>query len=206
MNVPTSTAAVAANLALALGGALLALSASLAARPATRGSHFGWGVISGLACAILGLAAAIRAADSGGLLAALLHLVTVVLAGALAALSLPPRSPEPTGNTTLGAVGRGLAWLALVGLPPTLGFHAKVTLYRALLIAGWGWMAALAMAISAVLLLPALREIRSFRAGALSGPRAVSVMALIALTVVLGCYPYLWLVVNAIAGRIAGSG
>jgi len=197
---PTTTS----GLALALGGGLLLISAYLTARPGAGASRFGWAIVNGLAYAILGMAAAIRTEASGGFRAALLQLAAVVLAGALAALSFP--RGESRAGEGLGAVGRGLAWFALVGLPPTVGFHAKVTLYRALLVAGWGWMAALAMAVSAALLFPALADLRSSQAEPLRGARAVSVMALIAIMVILGFYPYLWLIVNTITGQFAGAG
>ena len=199
----TTTPLITSGLAVTLGGGLLLVSAYLAARPAMAASRSGWAVVNGLSYAILGMAAAIRMEGSEGFRAALLQLVTVVVAGALVVLSHRPG--ERDAGEGLGAIGRGLAWLALVGLPPTVGFHAKVTLYRALLTAGWGWMAGVAAAVSLVLLLPALSEIRSPRTEPLSGPRAVSVASLIALTVILGFYPYLWLFVNAVTGRLAGS-
>lgn len=199
------TPTVITSFALVLGSALLAVSTFLALRPTAKGSSFGWATVNGLACAILGLAAAIRFDGSGGFRAALVQLVTVALAVLLATLSLPARQPRPAVAEGVGAAGRGLAWMALVGLPPTIGFHAKVILCRAILVAGWGWVAALVLATSAILLTAGLREIRSPCAGTLHGPRAVSVMALIALTIVLGFYPYLWLFVNAITGNLAGS-
>jgi hypothetical protein len=200
--MPTTTATISSGLALALGGVLLAVSAYFVARPGAKGSAFGWAVVSGLAAAIVAMAAAVHTPASDGFTAAMLHLVTVALAGALAALSLPPRDQEPQVGGGLGAVGRGVAWLTLVGLPPTLGFHAKVMLYRAALTAGWGWVMLLTLAVSLALLLGALREIRAPLAGPLRGARAISVMALIGVIIILGFYPYLWLIVHAITGNL----
>ncbi len=86
-----------------------------------------------------------------------------------------------------------LAWLTLIGLPPTLGFHAKLVLYRALAIANFPWALAFALGASWVLLFPALRELRTLRAGPAPRGRVALIVTLIALVVLLGLVPYLWL-------------
>jgi NADH:ubiquinone oxidoreductase subunit 2 (subunit N) len=168
-----------------LGGGLLAASGYFATRPAVGASRFGWAVVAGLAYPLLGLAAAIRSEESGGLRAAVLLLVTVVLAGLLGALC------QGRTASRLGAVGRFAAWLSLIGSPPTVGFHAKLALYFALLHCGWDGITVLALAVSAVTLLPALWELRApASAGSLRGAAAVAVVALLALLILLGLHPY----------------
>ena len=83
--------------------------------------------------------------------------------------------------------------MTLIGLPPTPGFHAKILLYRALLLAGWPWATALALAAGWLLLLPALREARTLQPGPAPRIRLLTLALLIALLVILGLFPYLWL-------------
>ena len=143
--------------ALAIAAVLVVAATYAALRP--RAASFGWALVGGLAFALLAMAAAARVESGSGLRAAVLQLVTVALAGGAGLLG----ASRGEGGTIppLGRASRMVAWLALVGLPPTIGFHAKVSLYESLLGAGWWWAAALAMIASWALLIPALGEWRS---------------------------------------------
>jgi len=170
---------------------LLALAAGLAARPGARAQSLGWGVIAGLAYSALALVAALQDPDTEGLRAGLLQLVTVVLAAAIASLcrsSDVGESDERPANA-VARVGRIVAWLALVGVAPTLGFHARLLVYRALLDLNWVGLTALAVAANGLLLLPAVWGIRAANIAPVRGARAVAVLVLSALIVVGGLYP-----------------
>jgi NADH-quinone oxidoreductase subunit N len=198
-------------LAVALFAALLLIAATaLALRPRAAAHSFAWIVVAAFAYPLLALASALRAPESGGLRAAGLQLLAVLLAAVLGAL-LPARAGEqnpacrPAGRSLpcpLSAAARAFAWFTLVGLPPTVGFHGKVAVYRALLGAGWGGLAALAMAGSAAALLPALWAIRSPHPSSLSRPRALLALGLIAIIVVLGLYPEAGLAVARLADTL----
>lgn len=180
--------------ALRIGAvALLALAGGLAARPGARAQSLGWGVIAGLAYAALALVAALQDPDSEGLRAGLLQLVTVVLAAVIALLCHPSEvgeGDEPPANA-IARVGRIAAWLALIGLAPTIGFHARLLVYRALLEVDWTGLTALAMAANALLLLPAAWSIRGANLAPVRGARAAAVLVLSTLIVVGGLYPLL---------------
>ncbi len=194
MNALTSPIPIASRLALLLGVVLLALATYRAVRGREEeGGGFGWAVVGGLAYSLLGMAAALRISNSLGLAAALAQLLSVALAVGLGVACAPAHADSESGGSKLVPAGRMVAWLTLIGLPPTLGFHAKLLLYRALAMADFPWAVALALGASWVLLLPALRELRS--GGAASPPRArvALIVALIALIVLLGLAPYLWL-------------
>jgi len=190
-----------------LGGIALVAATALGARPRRPGESFAWIVIAGLGYGMLGIAAAVKAPASGGLRAAVVQLAAVVLAAALGSLSAS-RSAESTpspGSGALSAAGQWLAWLTLVGLPPTIGFHGKLLIYRALLAAAWNPLAALALAGSAAALLIALWAIRSRPAERvpLRGIKAVVTVALILLVLGLGVYPRLILLPARAAGVAA---
>jgi NADH:ubiquinone oxidoreductase subunit 2 (subunit N) len=191
---------LATGLALGMGGLLLVVATFAALRPGRREASFGWAFVGGLAFVMLAMAAALRVESSGGLRAALWQLATVLLAGGAGMLSLTSR-PESGPPSRLGATGRMVAWLALAGLPPTIGFHAKVFLYGALLGAGWGWAMALAMVASGALLVPALGELRAARAGAPRGAAAAAALLLTAAILLLGLAPYLTLAARAVGGE-----
>lgn len=177
-------------LALVIGGLLLLAALVFAIRPGARASRFGWAVVAGLAFSVLGMAAALRPGASGALPAAMMQLAATILAAALGSAS-GPDAATPEASSALGRWGRGAAWLMLVGLPPTYGFHARVALFTAYLGAGMGWLLALGLVATGVLLLAAVREARTPLAGAPHGARALGVLALLAVTVLLGLYPYL---------------
>ncbi len=188
------------GLALAVGALLLAATTYAAVRPGRREASFGWAFVGGLAFVMLAMVAAARVESGEGLRAARWQLATVLLAGGAGMLSLTSR-PESGAPSRLGAAGRLVAWLALAGLPPTIGFHAKVSLYGALLGAGWGWVMALAMVASGALLLPALAELRAARAGAPRGAAAAATLLLTAAILLLGFAPYLTLAARAVGAE-----
>jgi NADH:ubiquinone oxidoreductase subunit 2 (subunit N) len=159
-------------------------------------------VVAGFGYAVLALAAALRLGESDGLRASVVQLLGVTLAALLGGVGSSGR--EPDGSASLGTAARGLAWLTLLGLPPTLGFHGKVMVYHSLLSAGWGGVTALAMAASGAGLLPALRAIRGPRI-ALRGPRALLAVALMGAIILLGLYPRPGLALAGLVERLAGS-
>ena len=170
---------------------LLVIASGLAARPGARSQSLGWGVIAGLAYSALALVAALQDPDTGGLRAGLLQLATVVLAAAIASLcrSSNVGESDKTPVDAVARVGRIAAWLALVGLAPTLGFHARLLVYRALIGVNWMGLTALAIAANGLLLLPAVGSIRGANIAPVRGARAVAVLVLSALIVVGGLYP-----------------
>jgi NADH-quinone oxidoreductase subunit N len=177
--------------ALAIGGAVVLVTATLLAlRPRATAHSFAWIFVAGAAYSILALGAAWRGPGGDGLQAALVQLVSVLLAGALGA-AVRSRSQEASDgpSSSLALVGRALAWLTLVGLPPTVGFHGKILVYRALLAARWEELTVLAMAGSAISLLPALWAIRSPGPAVVRGPRALVTVALIVSILILGLHP-----------------
>ena len=184
---------LAASFALVLGALLLLAAGVLGVRAKGRATGFGWAVVAGLAGAILAMAAALRMDTSGGLRAALAQLAVVALAALLGGLTAPVAAADTTAPTGRGlaTVGRGVAWLALLGLPPTAGFHAKVMLCHSLLAAHMGGGVVLALLAGLVLLRPALGEAHTAQAPLLSPTRALCVVLLIILLVLLGAYPHL---------------
>ncbi len=177
--------------ARAIGGAVVLVAATLLAlRPRATAHSFAWVFVAGAAYSILALGAAWRGPGGDGLQAALVQLVSVLLAGALgAAVRSRPQDASDSPSSSLAVVGRALAWLTLVGLPPTVGFHGKILVYRALLAARWEELTVLAMAGSAIALLPALWAIRSPGPAVVRGPRALVTVALIVSILVLGLHP-----------------
>jgi NADH-quinone oxidoreductase subunit N len=177
--------------ALAIGGAVVLVTATLLAlRPRATAHSFAWIFVAGAAYSILALGAAWRGPGGDGLQAALVQLVSVLLAGALgAAVRSRSQDASDSPSSSLAVVGRALAWLTLVGLPPTVGFHGKILVYRALLAARWEELTVLAMAGSAIALLPALWAIRSPGPAVVRGPRALVTVALIVSILVLGLHP-----------------
>ena len=183
---PVSIAAL--TLAI-LGGGLVAAATALAVRPGRIAHGFAWIAIAGLGHVILGLAVAVHSAGGGGLTAAMLQFLSVIAAVVLSVLAGPPSEESPPRPGLLSAAGSGLAWLTLVGLPPSLGFHGKLLVYRALMRVGWDGLALLAMTSSAVALIAALWAIRSARPAPVRGLRAVVLAGAIACVIALGLYP-----------------
>jgi len=177
--------------ALAIGGAVVLVTATLLAlRPRATAHSFAWIFVAAAAYSVLALGAAWRGPGGDGLQAALVQLVSVLLAGALgAAVRSRPQDAPGSPSSSLALVGRALAWLSLVGLPPTVGFHGKILVYRALLAARWEELTVLAMAGSAISLLPALWAIRSPGRAVVRGPRALLTVALIVSILILGLHP-----------------
>jgi len=141
--------------------ALLVVATVLAVRARAASQSFGWIVVAGAAYAVLGMAAALHVRESDGVRASVLQLLAVVLASAVAMLCSTTSEGEKGSGGRLATAGRVLAWLTLVGLPPTLGFHSKVMVYRSLLMADWGWVAVVAILASAAALLPAVALLTS---------------------------------------------
>ena len=190
----------------ALGAALLVVATALAVRARRPSRSFAWIAVASIAYPVFGGAAALYMPGTDGLRAAALQLLAILLAAGLG-LSIPARPGEgenPSGSP-LGAAGRALAWLTLVGLPPTIGFHGKVLVYRVLLAAGWEGLVVLAMAGGAAALFPAIRAIRSPHPAALGGPRAVAAIVLMAGIVVLGLYPGAGIAVVQVVGSLAAA-
>jgi NADH:ubiquinone oxidoreductase subunit 2 (subunit N) len=201
--MPITSATVLATVLFA--GTLSIVSVVLAMRRRAPAYGFWWIAVAGLSYSVLGMAAALQLRTTDGMHAALMQLLSVILAGALWALcSVGEGQGEPFAGG-LSAVGRALAWLTLVGLPPTVGFHSKVMIYRALLTAGWPWLMALAMAGSAAALVPAIHAIEITGAGATRRLRSLGIVLLIALVVFMGVYPASGLFVAAQADRLAGT-
>ncbi len=196
----------AAVVAAVAGGGLLVAATALSLRARSAASRFGWMVIAAFACCVLGLAAALRAPESDGLRAGVVQLVAAVLAAAAGALLVPHKEGEEAPRQTLAVMARGVAWMTLLGLPPTVGFHAKVMGYRALLAADWGWAAALAVAASAAAMLPAAWSLGSAPPLPLRGARALMVVALVAAMIALGCYPQISLSLADLAEQVARPG
>ncbi len=205
-----STIEGAMAVALLLGGLFLLLGATAwAVRPRRAGgtgrgaeaaaaasSAFTWVVIAGFAYSLLGLAAAVREPGSAGLTAALLQLLAVLLAAALGAASLGAAGEEDPPRARVASAGFLVAWLSLVGLPPAVGFHAKLLIYRALLSAGWGWAVVAAMAGSLAALVAA------FFAASLYQPPALRSLRVFWVVVGLGIYPQAGIAVAAPVARL----
>jgi len=137
--------------------------------------------------------------------AAVVQLLAVLLAAAVGVLCSAGGRGETGGQCTLPKLAYSLAWLTLIGIAPTAGFHGKILIYRSLLAAGWEWLAVLAMAGSAASLLPALRGLSAPPSRSLRGSRAVLVVGLIAAIVFLGVYPQAGLAVAAWAAEPAAA-
>lgn len=215
----TSSVVTIVAIGLAAGGAILLVAATgLAAWPRGRSAKgeeaapgaaaarsFAWIVIAGMAYSLLALAAAVRAPETDGFRASILQLLAVLLAAGLGGLGLSGVSEENGGRGPLASAAVFAAWLSLVGLPPAVGFHGKILVYRALLAAGWEWLAVIAVAGSAAALIPAFWALSSYRLGPLRGLRAVLAVALLITVVLLGLYPQAGLLAVApLAGLASG--
>ena len=218
MSEPPSVVTI-ASIGLAAGGAILLVAATAwAARPRGRSEKaettpgaaaarsFAWIVIAGIAYSLLALAAAVRAPETDGLRASILQLLAVLLAAALGGLGLSASHPEKGGGSPLASAAVFAAWLSLVGLPPTVGFHGKILIYRALLAAGWEWLAVIAVAGTAAALIPAFWALSSYRSGPLRGLRAVLAVALLIAVVLLGLYPQVGLLAATPLAGLASGG
>jgi len=154
----------------------------------TGGAGFAWIVIAGIAYAVLALAASIEPGGDG-VRAAILQIGAVMLAAALGLVSLGGRrSTEETGSR-VSSLGVVVAWLSLVGLPPTVGFHGKLLVYRSLLEAGWGWATAIALAGTAAALAPAFRALTVPARREVTRSRAMLIVLLVGALLILGIYP-----------------
>jgi NADH-quinone oxidoreductase subunit N len=194
-------------LALAAAGAvLLVVATALAVRARRPSRSFTWIAVACLAYPVFGGAAALYRPGTDGLRAAALEVLAILLAGGLGlSISARPREGESAAGSPLGAAGRALAWLTLIGLPPTIGFHGKVLVYRVLLAAGWEELVVLAMAGGAAALFPAIRAIRSPHPAALGGFRGAAAIVLMAGIVVLGLYPGAGIAVVQAIGSLAAA-
>jgi NADH:ubiquinone oxidoreductase subunit 2 (subunit N) len=175
--------------AVIVGGVLLLVATVMALRPKAVTSSVGWLIIATFAYCIFGLAAAMQLRESDGLRAAAMQFLALALAVVLLLQYQSGPASEEAPRQGLASTARAVVWLTLLGIPPTVGFHAKVMLYRSLLSVGWGGMAALAMAAAAAGVLPALSAIGSRPPLPLRGARAVFAVVVIALIVILGIYP-----------------
>jgi len=194
--------------ALIFGGLVLVAATVLAVRRAAPRAALGWLVIAGLAQVILALAAGLVLPAGDGPRAAALQALAVCLAGALgvvcgshtttAAQGLARGAAQGPGR--LAPAGAGIAYLLLLGLPPTTGFHAKVLMCLALLQVGWTGMVVLVLAASAASLPAALWAASSAPRSRLGWGRGTAAVALVATALATGLYPHWGL---AAASRIA---
>lgn len=169
----------------------------------TGANGFAWIVIAGFAYAVLALAAASIAPRGDGLRAALLQMVAVLLATALGLVSLGGGKSASNPVSPVSSLGVVIAWLSLVGLPPALGFHGKLLVYRSLLEAGWGWPAAFALVGTAAALVPAFRALAVPARRGVTKSRAMLISLLVLAMVLLGVYPQAALSLTAL---LTGSG
>jgi NADH:ubiquinone oxidoreductase subunit 2 (subunit N) len=178
----------------------------MALRPKAGTGSLGWFIIATFAYCILGLAAAMQLRESDGLRAAAMQLLALALALILLLLCQPRQTLRDAPRQGLASTARIVVWLTLLGIPPTVGFHAKVMLYRSLLSVGWGGMAALAIAVAAAGVLPALSAIGLPPPLPLKGARAAVAVVLIALIVILGLYPQPAISLAGMVQNLAKSG
>ncbi len=188
--------ATVASAAALVGALLVVLGTGLAVRRRSAAGSFAWAVIAAAACALLCLAAELRAPDSGGLRAAVFQLLTTLLAATLGGMAFAGAGEARAERSGLAAAARGAAWLSLVGLPPTVGFHGRILIYRCLLAAGWPWLTVLAMAASAVAMLPALRGLGAGQTGRVRALPGFAMAVLVILTCLLGLWPQAGLAVS----------
>ncbi len=187
---------------LALAGVLLAAySTWRAARRPTTSAGFGLMALAGSCVVLLPLGAAMAVPSGDGLRAAALQAIVVAVAALLGGLSLRP-DPSAGPGRALAGVGLFLAWLALLGLPPTAGFHAHVLIYRSLLQAGWPGTLAIALAVSAAGLVPAFGALALGCSASLKGGRAFLAIMLMCTLLAGGIYPGFGL---RVASFLAGS-
>jgi len=196
------TSAVSVTAAL-IGVVLAAYGTARAARPQTPSQGFAWMALTGVAYVLLALGAAVTDPRGEGLQAAVLQGGAVLLAAALGGLSLGRPEREASGaGTPLAGVALFFAWLSLLGLPPTAGFHARILIYRSLLQAGWSGTLTIALALGVAGLIPAFSAASLGSPGSLRGGRAVLAVFLLIALLVVGIYPGFGL---AAAGFLAGS-
>jgi NADH-quinone oxidoreductase subunit N len=155
-------------------------------------------VVAGVFYAILALAAVVRSPDSDGLRTAVVQLGGTFLAAALGVVSLGGSSSDDRSGSRLASLGIFVAWLSLLGLPPTLGFHGKLLVYQSLLQADWGWLAVAAMAGTAGALVPAFRVLAAPARRDVTKSRAILIALLVAAVALLGVYPQTALSVTAL--------
>lgn len=189
MSAPSALTSAVAMIASVLGAALALYATIRAARPQAPGQGFGWMVIAGSGYVLLALAAAVAAPQGDGLQAAAIQAGAVLLAAALGGLCLGQSKDGSSSGKALAAVVLFGAWLTLLGLPPMVGFHARVLVYRSLLQAGWHGTAAVALAVSAAGLVPAFSALSLGCPGALRGGRAAIAVILLLAALVGGMYP-----------------
>jgi len=173
-----------------LGGGILAVATVLSLRARVPTVGFGWAAVAGFAGSLLGLAAALERPESGGLRAGVVQALAVACAAVVGFMCSGAASQERSDSSPLAIAGRGVAWLTLLGLPPTVGFQGKVALYRSLLMVGWDALTACAALASVMILIPASRALASPPPGPLRAGRAAVVVVLIAALLVLGLYPH----------------
>jgi NADH:ubiquinone oxidoreductase subunit 2 (subunit N) len=189
MSAPSSLTSAVAVIAAILGVALALYATIRAARPQAPGQGFGWMVIAGSGYVLLALAAAMRAPHGDGLRAAAIQAGAVLLAAALGGLCLGESKDGSDFSKRFAAAALAAAWLTLLGLPPMVGFHARVLVYRSLLQAGWHGTVALALAVSAAGLVPAFSALSLGCPGRLRGARGALALFLLLALLVGGIYP-----------------
>ncbi len=204
MNAPPLQISMPA-IALATSGALLLIvSTALALRPRRVPQAFIWVAVAAASCSPLALAAALHMPASDGLRAALMQLLAVLLAAILGTtFHARTHGNSHSSHSPLSAAARAIAWLTLLGLPPTAGFHGRILVYRALLAAGWEKLAMLAIVGAAAALLPAFWAMRSPSPPALRGPRGALAITVIVAILVLGLYPGAGLIVARVVANLA---
>jgi NADH-quinone oxidoreductase subunit N len=172
-------------------GVLLLLAGTYKA--ARSGKHFdllAYMTLAGLGYVLLGLAAGIRAPESLGLRAAILQLLALIATILLGLLcSRNGEGEKTTGSSGLALVGLFVCWMSLLGLPPALGFHGKLLLYRSLLQAGWNGLFWLALLGTGAALLPGFRALSLARPRMLMRSQAVLAVLLLIIILGLGAYP-----------------
>jgi NADH:ubiquinone oxidoreductase subunit 2 (subunit N) len=179
------------SLFLGLLGALLLFAATYKAARASKGfDALSFMTLAGLGYVLLGLAAGIRAPESLGLRASMTQLVSVIAAALLGLLcSQDGKEETGPGSRSLAAVGLFLCWFSLIGLPPTLGFHGKLLVYRSLLQAGWTGLFWLALLGTGAALLPGFQALTTARPRMLKRGQAALAIILITVLLGLGIYP-----------------
>jgi len=190
MNTPSLVTTAIATAAGLLGGVLAVYGIVRAARPRLPADGLAWMVLANGGYVLLGLAAAVRAPQGDGLRGAVFQGGVALLSAALGALSLSgARDVKPRSGRSLASVALFVAWLGLLGLPPTAGFHARVLVYRSLLQNGWHGSLIFALAISVAGLIPAFSALALGCPGSLRGGRAFLAILLLAALLVIGLYP-----------------
>ncbi len=198
MSAPAAAISATAAVALVFGGAAIVVATVLAVRGRAAAAGLLWVALAGLGQAMLGLAVAAQNPQGDGARAAALQLLTVAAAVALSAACSGSGGDkgEESGSGRLSPVGRALAWASLIGVPGTMGFHAKVVLVRALLSVDWSGMSLLVLAAGAAATWPALAALQAPYPGRLRGLRRVVTSVLVGAVLLLGLYPQ-WAVTAA---------